>query len=70
MVSREIVDTILHVADRCAQIPVAIGVIEDPVEHVNRLDDRRLLERSAAHSAQRLGQLLLVVLSPLFFSWD
>ena len=66
VLSREIVDAILHVANRCAQIPVAIGVIEDPVEHVNRVDDRRSIERPAAHFAQRVGQLLLVMLSPLF----
>ena len=49
-----------------AQIPVAIGVIEDPIEDVNRVDDRRSLERTTAHCAQRVGQLLLVMLSPLF----
>ena len=65
MPSREIVDAILHVANRGSQIPVAIGVIEDPVEHVNRVHDRRFIERPAAHHAQRVGQFLLVMLTPL-----
>src|SRR5215510_9892052 len=67
MLRREIVDAILHVVNRCAQIPEAIRVIEDPIEYVNRVDDRRSIERSAAHLGQRVGQLLLVILSPLFW---
>jgi len=63
---REAVDAILHVVNRRPQIFVTIGVIEDPVENVNRVDDRRPLEGSAPHLAQGVGHLLLVVNSPLF----
>ena len=47
-------------------IPVAVRVVEDPVEHVHCVDDRRGIEWPAAHYAQRVGQLSFVVVSPLF----
>jgi hypothetical protein len=65
VLSHEIVEAILHVANRRPQIPIAIGVIQDPVEHVDSVRDRRFIEWSAAHLAQRVGQLLLVMLMPL-----
>ncbi len=41
-------------------------MIEDPVENVDRVGDRRRFERPSAHPAQRIRQLLLVVRAPLF----
>lgn len=41
-------------------------MIEDPGEHVNRVHDRGFIELPAPHFAQHVGQLLLVMVTPLF----